>query len=82
VSGGLLVTNVDDANVLVDASVVNRLDVTAAQREQMRDAVTFESLRNEPAAVNECHAREVTKSPFSFRSKSPFCRKCGPIERA
>src|SRR5262245_47077959 len=55
VSRGLLVPNVHDADLLVDAPVVNRLDVPAAQGEKMRRPLAPERLRYEPAAVDHPH---------------------------
>ena len=37
--GGLLVAHVDDANAFVEAAVVDRLDVAAAEGEEVRHAV-------------------------------------------
>ncbi len=65
-TGGLLVAHVDDANALVEAAVVDGLDVTAAERKQVRHAMSFERLGDEAPAVNECHAGEL--SSFFARS--------------
>ena len=59
VAGGLLVAHVDDADALVEAAVVDRLDVPAAEREEVRRAVPLERLRDEPTAVHECHGLRI-----------------------
>jgi hypothetical protein len=51
----LLVSRVDHANALVDAAVVNRLNVAAAQREHVRDAVAPQSLSNQAPTMSLCH---------------------------
>jgi hypothetical protein len=62
VTGGLLVANVDDLDLLVEASVVDGLDVAAAEREKVRRSVALERLRDEPASVHVCHAAHHTPS--------------------
>src|SRR5690606_8094563 len=82
VPGGLLVPDVDDADALVDAAVVDRLDVPSAEREQMRRAVTLERLSDEPTAMNERHPRDssrygpvtVDEAPPPRKSRWPAMR--------
>jgi hypothetical protein len=47
VGGNLLVPNVDDANTLVDATVVNIDDMTATQGKDGVDTLVFEGLRHQ-----------------------------------
>ena len=47
----LLVADVDDVDALLAAAVVDREQVAAGEREQLRDAVRLEALRHQAAAV-------------------------------
>ena len=49
--GRLLVADVDDVDALLAAAVVDREQVAAREREQLRHAVRLEALRDQPAAV-------------------------------
>lgn len=53
---GLLVPRVDDADALVDAPVVDRHDVTAAEREHELDALLGEGARDDLSTVKLCHS--------------------------
>ena len=53
---GLLVPHVDDADALVDAPVVDRHDVTAAEREDELDALFGEGARDDLSTVKLCHS--------------------------
>ena len=68
VAGGLLVAHVDDADALVEAAVVDGLDVAAAEREEVRRAVALERLGDEPAAVD--HAHGGSQATVSRRPRS------------
>ena len=68
VACGLLVPNVDDADVLVETPVVDGLDVTSAQREEMRRSVTLERLRDQTTTVNERHELLLAKRGYGRRS--------------
>ena len=46
--------------LFVEAAVVDRLDVPAAEREEVRRAVTLERLRDETTAVDEGHGRKLS----------------------
>ena len=48
---GLLVADVDDVDALLAAAVVDREQMTAGEREQLRDAVRLEALRHQAPAV-------------------------------
>ena len=50
--GGLLVPGVDEVDPLRPAPVVDREEVTAGQREELRDAVGLQAPRDEAAAVD------------------------------
>jgi hypothetical protein len=52
----LLVPRVDDVDPLVLAAVVDREQVTAGEREQLRDAARRERAGHQPAAVNRAFA--------------------------
>ncbi len=51
----LLVAGVHHPDALVQAAVVDGLNVAAAEREDVVDTVPLESLRNQASAVNLCH---------------------------
>ena len=55
VAGGLLVADVDDADPLVEAAVVDGLDVASAEGEEVRRAVPLERLGDQAPAVDHCH---------------------------
>src|SRR5207249_11219422 len=57
VSGDLLVAHVDHAHVLVEARVVDRLHVPAAERENRVDAFLLDRADDEVAAVYQGHWR-------------------------
>ena len=48
----LLVAHVDDADALVEAAVVDRHDVPAAEREDVRHALLLERARDDPSSVH------------------------------
>src|SRR5262249_27484941 len=52
----LLVPHVDDADALVDAPVVDRHDVTAAEREHELDALFGEGARDDLSTMKLCHS--------------------------
>jgi hypothetical protein len=49
--GRLLVAHVDDLDALLAAAVIDREEVAAGQREELRDSVRLQALRHEPPAV-------------------------------
>ena len=49
---GLLVAGVDEVDALLAAAVVDREQVAAREREQLRDAVGLQAPRDQPAAVD------------------------------
>ena len=51
---GLLVARVDEVDALRAAAVVDREQVAAREREQLRHAVRLQALRDEPPAVQLC----------------------------
>lgn len=55
VARGLLVTGVHHADAFVQTAVVDGLDVAAAERENVVDALSLECLRHQAPAVNLCH---------------------------
>jgi hypothetical protein len=75
------VANVDDADVFVETAVVDGLDVPAAQREDVRRAVTFQCLGDEAPSMDQRHAaqsimqcsvqRQVASTNRAFRSSNP-----------
>ena len=69
---GLLVTRVDDADAVIETAVVDGLDVSPAQREEVRDAVAFQRLGDEPTAVYECHGAGAysTRGPPSVPGRA------------
>jgi hypothetical protein len=81
----LLVPHVDDADAVVETAVVNRLDVPAAEREEVRDPVPRERLGNEPTAMNLRHARDIRQPrPEGTRPRAESSRQEGtrPAPRA
>ena len=54
VPGGLLVADVDDADLLVDTAVVDRPDMAAVEAEDHLDAPRSEGLGDERSAVRVC----------------------------
>ena len=62
VGGGLLVADVDDADALVDAAVVDVDDVAAAEGEDRADALRLEGPGHQVAAARVCSSR-LTLSP-------------------
>ena len=75
--GGLLVTDVDDPDALVDAAVVERHDVAAGKREDALDAGLLERARRELATV-EGHGD--TSMRIGHPTVSP-ARRAGQITR-
>ena len=67
VGGGLLVAHVDDANVVIDAAVVDVDDVAAAKREDRVDTLVLEGCSDEMAAGNDFLVP-------AFPGESVFCR--------
>ena len=55
---GLLVPHVDDADALVEAAVVDRHDVAAAEREDEVDALFGEGARDDLSTVKLCHSED------------------------
>ena len=64
VPGGLLVPDVDDADSLVEATIVDRLDVPSAQGEEMRRAVPLERLGDQAPSVDHCHEASLEFPEF------------------
>ena len=63
VPGGLLVAHVDDADPLVEAAVVDGLDVAPAEGEEVRRSVPLERLGDEAPAVDHAHGGPQARSP-------------------
>ncbi len=61
VAGRLLVPDVDDADAVVEAPVVDGLDVAAAEGEEVRCAVAQERLGDESTAVDLSHAALIPR---------------------
>jgi hypothetical protein len=57
----LLVANVDDTNGLVETAVIDGLDVTTAEREEVRRTVTLQRLRNQTTTVDERHEKLLAR---------------------
>ena len=65
--------------LFVEAAVVDGLDVPAAEREEVRRAVTFERLRDQPTAVDERHERKcTTRLGFVPRARARARRSMAP----
>ena len=78
VAGDLLVADVDDLDLFVEAGVVDRLHVAAAEREDGVDAFLLDSAGDEVAAVNEGHVGtpSVQWAVDSGWWMGRFVRKC------
>ncbi len=51
------VTHIDESNVVARSGPPRRIDVTAAQTKEMRDAVSFQRARDQVATVDDAHNR-------------------------
>jgi len=68
----LLVTNVDDVDALRPAAVVDREQMAAGEREQLRHAVRLQALRDEMAADDTSRARYLRGRLLGWLDRHPL----------
>ncbi len=60
-AGGLLVSRIHDANAFIEATIIDGLNVAAAQGKNVGDAVPLESLRDQAAAMHLSHVEDYRR---------------------